>query len=663
MQSIRRDIGHGGILTWHSRLQVILHAIPAPNTRVACSIEFIAPPSAHHARHPFEPLCMLDRNDPATSALLRAVTGQYSIDREVGRGGMGVVYLGVDEQLERPVAIKTLPPHLAIDPKVRGRFLREARTAGALSHPNIVPIYAAAERDGVVYFAMRYINGESLAERITRLGPLPAVEVVSLLKQLASALGYAHANGVVHRDIKAENVLLDSETGRAMLTDFGIARLAESQSLTATGTVLGTVQYMSPEQVTGDALDGRSDLYSLGILAFFALCGRFPFERPNASAIVVAHVTSIPPKVCSLANGVPPHLGDIVDRLLAKAPADRYENGEALRAALDALPAEGALSVVPTVSAAYISRAPARLMDMVPPQRSSFTVAPESLATQTPAEVMSSADAERIYARAAELQANTGLIVPPSSFELGKSVSSDTVGFDASIVRASAIEAGIDSQYVDRALAERARASVTARATGNHSSPATISETRSQKPSVFLGGRTKIELETAFDGELNDDGFEEVADEIRAALGEMVTISAVGRTLTVTSAGGGGGRNSTPRRVQIYLTSRHGRTTVRAFEDLKQKAAAIFVGSSIAGGFSVGSAMMGIIMGSTRSPALAFAALLGTVAIGFGIGRTLFVRTSRKREMELRDVLQRVVARAQESIATQPTTNRQFPRR
>lgn len=604
---------------------------------------------------------MLDRNDPATEALLRAVTGQYSIDREVGRGGMGVVYLGVDEQLERPVAIKTLPPHLAIDPKVRGRFLREARTAGALSHQNIVPIYAAAERDGVVYFAMRYINGESLAERIARLGPLPAGEVVSLLKQLASALGYAHANGVVHRDIKAENVLLDSETGRAMLTDFGIARLAESQSLTATGTVLGTVQYMSPEQVTGDTLDGRSDLYSLGILAFFALCGRFPFERPNASAIVVAHVTSMPPKVCSLANGVPSPLGDIVDKLLEKSPADRFENGEALRAALDALPMDGGLAVVPASEAAYISRAPARVMDMAPPVRSNF-VAPMPSAAPDSGDVMSSADAEQIWARAAELQANTGMIVPPASFQLGKSVPTDTVGFNASIVRASAIDAGIDGQYVDRALAERARAHVSARASGSHASPAAISETRANKPNVFLGGRTKIELETAFDGELNDDGFEEVADEIRAALGEMVTINAVGRTLTVTSAGGGGGRNSTPRRVQIYLTSRNGRTTVRGFEDLKQSAASMFVGFSIGGGLGVGSAMMGVIMGATRSPALALPAMLCMVGVGFGIARTMFVRMSRKREAELREVLQRVVARALDSIADQ-AKNKQIPRR
>lgn len=605
---------------------------------------------------------MLDRHDPATEALLRAVSGQYSIEREVGRGGMGVVYLGVDEQLERPVAIKTLPPHLAIDPRVRGRFLLEARTAGALSHPNIVPIYAAAERDGVVYFAMRYINGESLAERIARLGPLSPGEVVSMLKQLASALGYAHVNGVVHRDIKTENVLLDSETGRAMLTDFGIARLAESsQSLTATGTVLGTVQYMSPEQVTGETLDGRSDLYSLGILAFFSLCGRFPFERPSASAIVVAHVTSMPPKLCSLANGVPSVLGDVVDRLLAKSPADRYENGEALRAALDALPAES-VALVTTNNSAYISRAPAKLMNMAPPQRSNF-VAPPPAATQTASDVISSADAEQIWARAAELQANTGMIVPPSSFQLGKSIPSDTVGFNASIVRASAVDAGIDAQYVDRALAERARATSTARASGNQALPVSISDTRSQKANFFLGGRTKIELETSFDGELNDIGFEEIADEIRSALGEMVTVSAVGRTLTVTSAAGGGGRGSSqPRRVQIYLTSRNGRTTVRAFEDLKQIAAGMFIGFSLGGGFGIGSGVMGAIMGATKNPALALPALLGTVSLSFGIARVLYVRLARRREKELREVIQRVIARAQDTLNDQGN-NKQFPRR
>ncbi len=602
---------------------------------------------------------MLDRTDPATTALIRATAGQYTLEREIGRGGMGVVYLGVDEQLERPVAIKTLPPHLAADPKIRGRFLREARTAGKLSHPNIVPIYAAAERDGVVYFAMRYINGESLAERLARLGPLPAGEVVSVLRQLASALGYAHAQGIVHRDIKAENVLLDSETGRAMLTDFGIARLTEAQSLTATGTVLGTVQYMSPEQVTGDQLDGRSDLYSLGILAFFALCGRFPFERPSASAIVVAHVTSIPPKLCSLANSVPAPLGDLVDRLLAKSPDDRYANGQALRDALDALPGDGSTAVA-VANRSYIARAAESTAER--PVASGFAVLPAANNDATP-DVLSSADAEQVWARAAELQANTGMIVPPSSFQLSNAgVPSETVGFDAAVVRASAVDAGIDSKYVDRAMQERARAASMNRQTGSHALSGAISDNNSKTPNIFLGARTKIELETSFDGELNELGFEEVADEIRMALGEMVTVSAVGRTLTVTAAGGGSGRNHQPRRVQIHLTSRKGRTIVRAFEDLKQTATGMFVGFSVGGGFGFGSGLMGAIMGTTQNPALAFAALGVTVATGFGIARLMFMRTAGRRERELREVLQRVVARAHDSLPT-PSDTRKLPRR
>ena len=301
---------------------------------------------------------------------------------------------------------RTSPPTCAF---VTG-FLREARTAGALSHPNIVPIYSAAERDGVVYFAMRYINGESLAERIVRNGFLPPAEVVSILRQLASALSYAHSCGIVHRDIKAENVLFDNETGRAMLTDFGIARLAETQSLTATGTVLGTVQYMSPEQVSGDQLDGRSDLYSLGILAFFALSGRFPFERPSASAIVVAHVTAAPPKLCSVANGVSKEIGDIVDRLLEKLPANRYADGLALRGALDALTLEDG-SIIKHESAPVAKlRSPATLAA----DKAQNAIVESFVEKPTlNSDVLSSADAQQVWARAAELQANTGLIVPP----------------------------------------------------------------------------------------------------------------------------------------------------------------------------------------------------------------------------------------------------------
>ena len=247
---------------------------------------------------------------------------------------MGVVYLATDLQLERQVALKTLPPQLAADAAVRHRFVREARTAAGLSHPNIVPIYHAAERDGVVFFAMGYVPGESLAERVARTGPLTTEQLVPILVQLAEALGYAHGRGVVHRDVKAENVLIDSRTGRAMVTDFGIARVTEAQPLTATGTVLGTVHYMSPEQVMGEQLDGRSDLYALGVVAFYAATGRFPFERTSAPAVLVAHVNSAPPRLHEYQPDAPDFMDEIIARLLEKRPSDRFENADALCAAL-----------------------------------------------------------------------------------------------------------------------------------------------------------------------------------------------------------------------------------------------------------------------------------------------------------------------------------------
>ncbi|OYV67821.1 MAG: hypothetical protein B7Z72_09240, partial [Gemmatimonadetes bacterium 21-71-4] len=255
---------------------------------------------------------------PEFEAFARLLAGQYSLEREIGRGGMGIVYLGRDLKLDRPVAIKTLPPHLASDAKIRERFLREARTAAALSHPNIVPIYRADEIDGQVFFVMGFVSGESVAERVRAQGRLDPRAVLRAMRDVASALGYAHAHGVVHRDVKAENILIDAASGQAMVTDFGIARLAEAAPLTATGQLLGTVYYMSPEQVLGGALDGRSDLYSLGVVGFFALAGRFPFDAPLASAVLVAQVNTAPPPLLTVAPGVPRALAEIIDRCLAK---------------------------------------------------------------------------------------------------------------------------------------------------------------------------------------------------------------------------------------------------------------------------------------------------------------------------------------------------------
>jgi serine/threonine-protein kinase len=207
------------------------------------------------------------------SRLAEALAGQYELLREIGRGGMGVVYLARDVRLDRRVAIKTLPPHLANDPIVRERFLREARTAGGLSHQNIVPIHRADEIAGHVFFVMGYVDGDSMAQRIRALGRLDEREAVRELRDVALALDYAHAHGVIHRDVKAENILVERASGRALVTDFGIARLAEAAPLTATGQVLGTVYYLSPEQVAGEAVDARSDIYSLGDAGFLALSG------------------------------------------------------------------------------------------------------------------------------------------------------------------------------------------------------------------------------------------------------------------------------------------------------------------------------------------------------------------------------------------------------
>jgi serine/threonine-protein kinase len=229
------------------------------------------------------------------TADLRAVIeerlgGEYTVQRELGRGGMGVVYLARERRLDRLVAIKVLPPSLD-GSEFRERFLREARTAAQLSHPNIVPIFRADEAGDLAFFSMGFVDGESFADRIQTLGQVPVAEVVRVLREAAWALAYAHARGVVHRDVKPENLMIERGTGRVIVTDFGIARDTRASSITRDGWILGSVHYMSPEQAAGDHLDGRSDLYALGIIGFQALSGRLPFDAEQASAVVVAHAT------------------------------------------------------------------------------------------------------------------------------------------------------------------------------------------------------------------------------------------------------------------------------------------------------------------------------------------------------------------------------------
>ena len=265
------------------------------------------------------------------------------MEGEIGRGGMAIVYRARDTRLRRGVAIKLLPPDLAFRADIRTRFLREAEMAARLSHPNIVPIYTVDERDGLVFFIMALIEGESVGDRVRRLGTLTVVEARQILREVADALAYAHARGVVHRDIKPDNILLDGDSGRAMVTDFGIARAASEEGgtsrLTATGAAIGTPAYMSPEQCVGDRdIDGRSDLYSLGAVAYQMLAGEPPFSGNNTPSVMMKQVTEAPMPLRRRRPEVPEDLERIVMRLLAKDPAARFADGAALVDALDGAP-------------------------------------------------------------------------------------------------------------------------------------------------------------------------------------------------------------------------------------------------------------------------------------------------------------------------------------
>jgi serine/threonine protein kinase len=276
--------------------------------------------------------------------LQTALAGEYSIQRELGRGGMGIVYLARDVQLDRDVAIKVLPANMARTAESRERFVREARTAAGLSHPNIVPIHRVGEASGFVFFVMSYIEGETLGERLRARGPLPPADTMRIMREVAWALAYAHGRGIVHRDVKPDNILLEAATGRALVTDFGIAHVdAQDRPTTDPGKVMGTAHFMSPEQAANGPVDGRSDIYGLGVVGYLAVSGRLPFESGNLHALMVRQATEAPPSVMRAAPGLPPALGATIDRCLVRDPAGRFTDGEALAAALaptvDARPA------------------------------------------------------------------------------------------------------------------------------------------------------------------------------------------------------------------------------------------------------------------------------------------------------------------------------------
>lgn len=276
---------------------------------------------------------------PEFLSLQAALAGEYSLQRELGRGGMGIVYLARDVQLDRDVALKVLPSHLAQHAAHRERFLREARTAAGLSHPHIVPIHRVVETGGFVFFVMSYVEGETLGERLRTNGPLPPAEAARVMREVAWALAYAHGRGIVHRDVKPDNILLERATGRALVTDFGIASGgAHPGPDTDPGRLMGTAHFMSPEQGAGEPVDGRSDLYALGVVGYLSVSGRLPFEAASVPALLVRQATEPAPAVLQLAPGLPPALAGAIDRCLARDPADRFPDGEALADALAPAP-------------------------------------------------------------------------------------------------------------------------------------------------------------------------------------------------------------------------------------------------------------------------------------------------------------------------------------
>ncbi|MGI8509696.1 MAG: protein kinase domain-containing protein [Gemmatimonadaceae bacterium] len=270
----------------------------------------------------------------------RALGDRYALERELGRGGMGVVYLARELKLDRPVALKILLPEFATQAGLRDRFLRETRTAASFSHPNIVPVYAVEEADDFLAYSMGMVEGETLSQRVERAGPVPVRDLVRIIQDVAYALAYAHGRGVVHRDIKPDNVMLERATGRALVLDFGISRsmaqVVIASNLTRVGEVVGTPEYMSPEQASGDTVDGRSDLYALGLTAYFAATGQTAITGDTTQKIIMRQLTDPVAPIVQSRPDLPPALAAVIDRCVQKDPVDRFPTAEALVEEIDA---------------------------------------------------------------------------------------------------------------------------------------------------------------------------------------------------------------------------------------------------------------------------------------------------------------------------------------
>jgi len=286
---------------------------------------------------PLAALSEAERQAQLSQLLVEATLGEFEILGELGRGGMATVFLAHDLALDRKVAIKVIAPTLLAAPGAVERFKRESRTAGALSHPHIIPIHSVRETPQLLFFVMKFVEGRSLDEIIREQGALPIRMVQAILTEVGHALAYAHRRGVVHRDIKPANIMLDAE-GWAVVTDFGIAKVLESDSLTVSGAMVGTPFYMSPEQCSGKAVTGASDQYSLGVVAYEMLTGKPPFSGETIMEIMKGHFFEAPVSVELLRPDCPPALAAAVTRMLRKDPAERWASMDEAVAACEASP-------------------------------------------------------------------------------------------------------------------------------------------------------------------------------------------------------------------------------------------------------------------------------------------------------------------------------------